>query len=81
MLEHITTREAAQYVRGRPLTPPPPSQRTTCSTAATHFRRAAPHYYCPPVLKRETHRQALVQAATSGRNFSQAQTAPHHLRI
>jgi len=43
-----------------------------------------PHYYCLPVLKRETHRLALVQAATSGspRFFLGTDSAPHpaHLK-
>ena len=43
-----------------------------------------PHWYCLPVLKRETHRQALVQAATSGnpRFFLGTDSAPHprHLK-
>ena len=43
-----------------------------------------PHYYCLPVLKREEHRQALVQAATSGcdRFFLGTDSAPHaaHLK-
>lgn len=43
-----------------------------------------PHYYCLPVLKRETHRVALVQAATSGsdRFFLGTDSAPHpaHLK-
>jgi len=38
-----------------------------------------PHYYCLPVLKRETHRQALVAAATSGNDkfFLGTDSAPH----
>jgi dihydroorotase len=38
-----------------------------------------PHYYCLPVLKREVHRQALVEAATSGnpRFFLGTDSAPH----
>jgi dihydroorotase len=43
-----------------------------------------PHYYCLPVLKRETHRLALVQAATSGspKFFLGTDSAPHaaHLK-
>ncbi len=42
-----------------------------------------PHYYCLPVLKRETHRVALVQAATSGSAaFLGTDSAPHpaHLK-
>ncbi len=86
VMEHITTREAAQYVaQAGPL---------TAATLTAHhllFNRNAiftggirPHYYCLPVLKRETHRQALVQAAISGspRFFLGTDSAPHaaHLK-
>ena len=42
-----------------------------------------PHYYCLPVLKREVHRQALVQAATSGsdRFFLGTDSAPHAAQL
>jgi dihydroorotase len=85
-MEHITTREAAQYVaQAGPL---------TAATITAHhllYNRNAiftggirPHYYCLPVLKRETHRQALVQAATCGspRFFLGTDSAPHaaHLK-
>jgi dihydroorotase len=86
VFEHITTREAAQYVQA--------SDRFTAATVTAHhllFNRNAiftggirPHYYCLPVLKRETHRQALVQAATSdsGKFFLGTDSAPHpaHLK-
>jgi dihydroorotase len=81
VMEHITTREAAQYVReAGPL---------TAATITAHhllYNRNAiftggirPHYYCLPVLKREEHRQALVAAATSGSNkfFLGTDSAPH----
>jgi dihydroorotase len=86
VMEHITTREAAQYVaQAGPL---------TAATITAHhllYNRNAiftggirPHYYCLPVLKRETHRQALVQAATCGspRFFLGTDSAPHaaHLK-
>ena len=68
VFEHITTREAAQYVHG--------ADRFTAATITAHhllYNRNAiftggirPHYYCLPVLKREVHRLALVEAATSG---------------
>ena len=68
VFEHITTREAAQYVQE--------ADRFTAATITAHhllYNRNAiftggirPHYYCLPVLKREVHRQALVQAAVSG---------------
>jgi len=86
VFEHITTSEAAQYVQA--------SDRFTAATVTAHhllFNRNAiftggirPHYYCLPVLKRETHRQALVQAATSGSGkfFLGTDSAPHpaHLK-
>jgi dihydroorotase len=86
VMEHITTREAAHYVRDAgPL---------TAATVTAHhllFNRNAiftggirPHYYCLPVLKREIHRLALVEAATSGnpRFFLGTDSAPHpaHLK-
>jgi len=86
VMEHITTREAAQYVRD--------AGALTAATITAHhllFNRNAiftggirPHYYCLPVLKRETHRRALVEAATSGnpRFFLGTDSAPHpaHLK-
>jgi dihydroorotase len=86
VLEHITTREAAHYVQG--------ADRFVGATITAHhllYNRNAiftgglrPHYYCLPVLKRETHRQALVEAATSGnpRFFLGTDSAPHpaHLK-
>ena len=86
VLEHITTQEAAQFVAQ--------ADGPTAATITAHhllFNRNAiflggvrPHYYCLPVLKRETHRLALVQAATSGsaRFFLGTDSAPHpaHLK-
>jgi dihydroorotase len=86
VFEHITTREAAQYVQS--------ADRFTAATITAHhllYNRNAiftggirPHYYCLPVLKRESHRQALVQAATSGSHkyFLGTDSAPHpaHLK-
>ncbi|WP_243019859.1 dihydroorotase [Simplicispira sedimenti] len=86
VFEHITTKEAAQYVQE--------ADRFTAATLTAHhllYNRNAiftggirPHYYCLPVLKRETHRQALVQAATSGspKFFLGTDSAPHpaHLK-
>ena len=86
VFEHITTREAAQYVAQS-------DAFTAASITAHHllYNRNAiftggirPHYYCLPVLKREVHRQALVQAATSGSSkfFLGTDSAPHpaHLK-
>jgi len=86
VFEHITTREAAQYVQE--------ADRFTAATVTAHhllYNRNAiftggirPHYYCLPVLKRETHRLALVEAATSGsaKFFLGTDSAPHpaHLK-
>jgi dihydroorotase len=81
VFEHITTKDAAQYVRE--------AGNATAATITAHhllYNRneifkggIRPHYYCLPVLKREVHRQALVQAAISGndRFFLGTDSAPH----
>ncbi len=86
VVEHITTREAAQYVAQA-------GPHTAATITAHHllYNRNAiftggirPHYYCLPVLKREVHRLALVEAATSGspKFFLGTDSAPHaaHLK-
>jgi len=85
VFEHITTKEAAQYVQA--------SDRFTGATITAHhllYNRNAiftggirPHYYCLPVLKREVHRQALVAAATSGnpKFFLGTDSAPHPVHL
>ncbi len=81
VFEHITTREAAQYVAQA-------GAHTAATITAHHllYNRNAlfmgglrPHHYCLPVLKRESHRLALVEAATSGsdRFFLGTDSAPH----
>ena len=86
VFEHITTREAAQYVQV--------ADRHVAATITAHhllYNRNAiftggirPHYYCLPVLKREVHRLALVDAATGGspKFFLGTDSAPHpaHLK-
>lgn len=81
VLEHITTQDAADFVRDAPT--------TVAATITAHhllYNRNAlfqggirPHYYCLPILKRERHRQALIQAATSGhpKFFLGTDSAPH----
>ena len=81
VFEHITTRDAAGYVAQ--------ADRFTAATITAHhllYNRNAlfvgglrPHWYCLPVLKRERHRQALVDAATSGspKFFLGTDSAPH----
>ena len=86
VFEHITTKEAAQYVAQA-------GAHTAATITAHHllYNRNAmflggvrPHYYCLPVLKRETHRIALVQAAISDctQFFLGTDSAPHpaHLK-
>ena len=81
VVEHITTRDAAQFVREAPA--------NVCATITAHHlllnRNALfvggirPHHYCLPVIKREAHREALVEAAVSGSSkfFLGTDSAPH----
>jgi dihydroorotase len=81
VLEHITTRGAADFVASAPA--------NVAATITAHhllYNRNAmfkggirPHYFCLPVLKREVHREALVAAATSGnaKFFLGTDSAPH----
>jgi dihydroorotase len=81
VLEHITTRQAAEFVAAAPA--------NVAATVTVHhllYNRNAmfkggirPHLYCLPVLKREAHRQALIAAAISGnpRFFLGTDSAPH----
>jgi len=81
VFEHITTREAAQYVAeagahtAATLTP----QHLLYSRNALFTGGLRPHFYCLPVLKRESHRLALLAAATSGspKFFLGTDSAPH----
>ena len=81
VLEHITTQDAVQFVRAAPatiaatITP----QHLLYNRNAIFQGGVRPHYYCLPVLKRETHRQALLEAATSGepKFFLGTDSAPH----
>lgn len=81
VFEHITTKDAADFVTAAP-------SHIGATITAHHLlmnRNAMfnggirPHHYCLPVLKREEHRQALVQAATSGnpKFFLGTDSAPH----
>lgn len=81
VFEHITTADAAAFVRSA-------GDRVGATITAHHllYNRNAifqggvrPHYYCLPVLKREMHREALVDAATSGSTqfFLGTDSAPH----
>ena len=81
VMEHITTRDAAEFVASA-------GDNVAATLTAHHllYNRNAifqggvrPHWYCLPVLKREPHRQALVDAATSGspKFFLGTDSAPH----
>ena len=81
VMEHITTLEAVEFVTAA-------SGRIAATITAHHLllnRNAIfqggirPHHYCLPVLKRESHRRALVRAATSGnpKFFLGTDSAPH----
>lgn len=81
VFEHITTRDAVQFVTGAP-------SHIAATITAHHllYNRNAmfsgglrPHYYCLPVLKREVHREALGKAAISGnpKFFLGTDSAPH----
>ncbi len=81
VLEHITAAAAVRFVRAGP-------ERLGATITAHHLLLnrnhmlaggIRPHYYCLPILKRETDREALLEAATSGhpRFFLGTDSAPH----
>ena len=81
VLEHITTLEGVQFVASMG-----PNVAGTLTAHHLLLNRNAllaggvrPHHYCLPVLKRESHRQALLKAATSGspKFFLGTDSAPH----
>jgi dihydroorotase len=81
VLEHVTTRDAVQYVE---VTGPNVAATITphhllLNRNALFLGGIRPHHYCLPVLKREEHREALVEAATSGnpKFFLGTDSAPH----
>jgi dihydroorotase len=89
VFEHITTKQAAQYVAsasvgqgalGATITP----QHLLYNRNALFKGGVRPHWYCLPILKREEHRQALLAATTSAnpRFFLGTDSAPHaqHLK-
>ncbi len=81
VLEHITTRDAVEFVKAA-------SANVAATITAHHllYNRnhmlaggIRPHFYCLPILKRNTHQQALIEAATSGSKkfFLGTDSAPH----
>ena len=81
VVEHITTQEAAQFVRasGEHVAATITPQHLRWSRNALFQGGIRPHFYCVPILKRESHRQALIAAAISGdrRFFLGTDSAPH----
>ncbi len=81
VFEHITTQDAAHYVRDAagPIAATITAHHLLYNRNIIFKGGIRPHYYCLPVLKRETHRQSLLQAATSGnpRFFLGTDSAPH----
>ena len=81
VLEHITTRGAAQYVEvtGPNVAATITAHHLLMNRNALFLGGIRPHHYCLPVLKRETHREALVEAAISGnpKFFLGTDSAPH----
>lgn len=81
VMEHITTADAACFVAsaGENLAATITAHHLLYNRNAIFQGGVRPHWYCLPVLKRETHRQALVEAATSGspRFFLGTDSAPH----
>ncbi|VVD76112.1 dihydroorotase [Pandoraea cepalis] len=81
VFEHITTQDAAEYVAQAdgPIAATITAHHLLYNRNAIFTGGIRPHYYCLPVLKRETHRDALVKAATSGspRFFLGTDSAPH----
>lgn len=81
VLEHITTKNAVDFVKA--------ASSNVAATITVHhllFNRnhmlvggIRPHYFCLPILKRNTHQQALIEAATSGSEkfFLGTDSAPH----
>ncbi|MEW7984198.1 MAG: dihydroorotase [Candidatus Thiodiazotropha sp.] len=81
VFEHITTRQAVDFVRANEGT-----VGATITVQHLLYNRNAmlvggirPHYYCLPILKRQSHQQALIEAATSGEShfFLGTDSAPH----
>ncbi|MFI3187656.1 MAG: dihydroorotase [Methylococcaceae bacterium] len=85
VVEHVTTTEAVQFVQAC-------DEHIAATITPQHllFNRNAllaggikPHYYCLPIIKRESHRLSLVKAATSGnpKFFLGTDSAPHHTSL
>ena len=80
-LEHITTEDATKYVKqgNQNLVASITPHHLTLNRNAIFVGGIRPHNYCLPILKREKHRRALIEVATSGNSkfFLGTDTAPH----
>ncbi|HEY2818190.1 MAG TPA: dihydroorotase [Casimicrobiaceae bacterium] len=85
VLEHVTTTEGVAFVRDA-------SANIAATITPQHLRYSRnsllagglhPHLYCMPILKRETHREALIAAAISGspKFFLGTDSAPHAMHV
>jgi dihydroorotase len=81
VFEHITTKDAAEFVAaaGDNIAATVTAHHLLMNRNALFAGGVRPHHYCLPVLKREVHRAALVEAVTSGnrRFFLGTDSAPH----
>jgi dihydroorotase len=80
VLEHITTSDAVQYLlSGNNIAATITPQHLLFNRNSLFAGGISPHFYCLPILKREAHRAALLQAATSGnpKFFLGTDSAPH----
>jgi len=81
VFEHLTTKDGADYVREAdgPIAATITPQHMLYNRNAIFQGGVRPHWYCLPILKREVHRQALLDAATSDspRFFLGTDSAPH----
>ncbi|MBS0286600.1 MAG: dihydroorotase [Proteobacteria bacterium] len=81
VFEHITTSEAVDFVKTAPFTVAATitPQHLLLNRNALFIGGIRPHHYCLPVLKRQTHQEALIKAATSGnpKFFIGTDSAPH----
>lgn len=81
VFEHLTTKDGVDYVKDAtgPVAATITAQHLLYNRNAIFQGGVRPHWYCLPILKREVHRQALVEAATSDspRFFLGTDSAPH----
>ena len=81
VFEHVTTQDGVDFVlaAGKPVAATITAHHLLLNRNAMFAGGIQPHHYCLPVLKRESHRQALIRAATSGnpKFFLGTDSAPH----